>query len=85
VGALGAVELVGGAVGLHVLGGGIGVGIGAFGAFALGTGDHAVGRSQEGGCDKGDGEDVAAEGGLVRVRLGKLVDVTHSSWARRWE
>lgn len=83
MGALGAVELVGGPVGLHVLGGGVGVGIGAFCAFAFGTGDQAVGHSQEGSCDEGDGEDIAAEGGLLGVRLGKLVDVTHSSWARR--
>ncbi len=72
MGALSTVELVGGRVGLHLLGGGIGVRVWDFGDFAFGAYNIPVSESEERGCDEGDGENIAGNSQQRRQRMWRL-------------
>lgn len=51
MGSLGAVERVGGGIGFHFLGGGVGIWVGNFGGSTLAARDRAVGEGEERSCD----------------------------------
>ncbi len=74
MGSLGAVEGVGGGIGFHLLGGGVGVGEGDLGGFAQSACDQAVREGEERGCDEGNAEDVANMW-LAREGQGKTTDI----------
>lgn len=80
MGSLGAVECVCRGVGFRFLGAGVGVRVGNFGGFAFDAGDDAVDEGQNGGCDEGEGEDVAGSWSAREAR--KVRRRTHSSWGR---
>lgn len=74
MGSLGAVESVGGRIGFHLLGGGVGVWVGYFGGFAFSACNRAVSEGEERSCDKGDGEDIAGVR-LAREGQGKAANM----------